>query len=79
MIVFHELHAIRLARAYIAYFHDDRTHLGLERAALPWPGPHRGCTEERIVHRLGFSRSNCHADEADLVQGRASSDNPAGG
>ncbi len=45
VIVFHELHAIRLARAYIGYFHDDRTHLGLDkdtpsrRSVTPRPSP----------------------------------------
>jgi len=31
VIVFNELHAVRLARSYIAYFHEDRTHLGLDK------------------------------------------------
>ena len=31
VIVFNELHAVRLARAYIGYFHEDRTHLGLDK------------------------------------------------
>jgi hypothetical protein len=31
VIVFNELHAVRLARSYIAYFHEDRTHLGLNK------------------------------------------------
>ncbi len=45
VIVFHELHAIRLARGYIGYFHDDRTHLGLDkdtpcrRPVIPRPSP----------------------------------------
>jgi len=29
VVVFSERHAVRLARAYIRYFHQDRTHLGL--------------------------------------------------
>ncbi len=29
VVVLSERHAVRLARAYIGYFHDDRTHLGL--------------------------------------------------
>jgi hypothetical protein len=29
VVVFSERHAVRLARAYIGYFHEDRTHLGL--------------------------------------------------
>ena len=29
VIVFNERHAVRLARTYIGYFHEDRTHLGL--------------------------------------------------
>ena len=33
IIVFNELHAVRLARSYIAYFHEDRTHLGLDKEA----------------------------------------------
>ncbi len=31
VVVFSERHAVRLARAYIAYFHEDRTHLGLSK------------------------------------------------
>ena len=31
VIVFNERHAVRLARTYIAYFHEDRTHLGLRK------------------------------------------------
>lgn len=31
VIVLNELHAVRLARAYIGYFHEDRTHLGLDK------------------------------------------------
>ena len=31
VIVFNELHAVRLARAYIGYFPEDRTHLGLDK------------------------------------------------
>ena len=31
VIVFNERHAVRLAREYIRYFHDDRTHLGLHK------------------------------------------------
>lgn len=29
VVIFNERHAVRLARAYIGYFHEDRTHLGL--------------------------------------------------
>ena len=29
VVVFSERHAVQLARAYIGYFHEDRTHLGL--------------------------------------------------
>jgi len=45
VIVFNERHAVRLARAYLGYFHDDRTHLGLDkdtpsrRAMTPAPSP----------------------------------------
>ena len=31
VIVLNELHAVRLARAYTSYFHEDRTHLGLDK------------------------------------------------
>jgi hypothetical protein len=31
VVVFNELHAVQLARAYIGYFHEDRTHLGLDK------------------------------------------------
>jgi hypothetical protein len=31
VVVFSERHAVRLARVYIAYFHEDRTHLGLRK------------------------------------------------
>ena len=31
VIVFGEKHAVRLARRYISYFHEDRTHLGLDK------------------------------------------------
>ncbi len=43
VIVFNERHAVRLARGYLGYFHEDRTHLGLdketpaERAVTPRP------------------------------------------
>ncbi len=45
VIVFNEQHAVRLARAYIGYFHEDRTHLGLGKDApsgrlvTPRPSP----------------------------------------
>lgn len=45
VIVFNERHAVRLARFYLRYFHEDRTHLGLEkdtpksRAVTPRPSP----------------------------------------
>jgi len=45
VIVFNERHAVRLARTYIAYFHEDRTHLGLRkdtpsrRPVTPPPSP----------------------------------------
>ncbi len=31
VVVFHERHLIRLVHAYVAYHHDDRTHLGLHK------------------------------------------------
>jgi transposase InsO family protein len=33
VVVFHEGHLLRLLRDYVAYYHDDRTHLGLAKAA----------------------------------------------
>ncbi len=45
VIVFHERHLVRLVRAYVAYHHDDRTHLGLDkdtptgRLVTPRPSP----------------------------------------
>ena len=45
VVVFSQLHAVRLARSYIAYFHEDRTHLGLDkdtpsgRPVPPRPSP----------------------------------------
>ena len=45
VVVFSERHAVRLARAYIGYFHQDRTHLGLGkdtpsgRFVTPPPSP----------------------------------------
>ena len=45
VVIFNERHAVRLARAYIGYFHEDRTHLGLGkdtpsgRAVTPPPSP----------------------------------------
>ena len=32
VVVFNELHLRRLLRGYVAYYHDDRTHLGLVKA-----------------------------------------------
>jgi hypothetical protein len=32
VIVMSERHLRRLLREYIAYYHDDRTHLGLDKA-----------------------------------------------
>jgi hypothetical protein len=32
VVVFNERHLLRLVRDYIAYYHDDRTHLGLAKA-----------------------------------------------
>ena len=43
VIVLNDKHAVRLARAYVGYFHEDRTHLGLakdtpfKRAMTPQP------------------------------------------
>ena len=43
VIVFGDKHAVRLARRYLDYFHEDRTHLGLDkdtpddRAVTPRP------------------------------------------
>ncbi len=43
VVVLNDRHAVRLARAYVGYFHEDRTHLGLakdtpfERAVTPRP------------------------------------------
>ncbi len=45
VIVFDERHAVRLARTYLGYFHEGRTHLGLDkdtpsgRARTPPPSP----------------------------------------
>jgi putative transposase len=45
VIVINERHAVRLARRYLGYFHEDRTHVGLvkdtpaERAVTPRPSP----------------------------------------
>jgi putative transposase len=45
VVVFHERHLVRLVRAYVAYYHDDRTHLGLAkdtpigRPVTPRPSP----------------------------------------
>jgi len=45
VVVFGQRHAIRLVREYIAYHHEDRTHLGLDkdtplgRAVTPRPSP----------------------------------------
>ena len=48
MIVFNERHAHRIIREYLKYYHDDRTHLGLEKdtpsgrqTELPEAGPVR--------------------------------------
>jgi transposase InsO family protein len=32
VVVFHDRHLLRLLRAYVAYYHDDRTHLGLAKS-----------------------------------------------
>ena len=32
VIPLHERHLRRLRREYLAYYHDDRTHIGLEKA-----------------------------------------------
>jgi putative transposase len=32
IVVFNERHLLRLLRDYVAYYHDDRTHLGLAKA-----------------------------------------------
>jgi hypothetical protein len=32
VIPLNEQHLRRLGRAYLAYYHDDRTHIGLEKA-----------------------------------------------
>ncbi len=43
VVVLNDKHAVRLARAYVGYFHEDRTHLGLakdtpyERPVTPRP------------------------------------------
>jgi putative transposase len=45
VVVFHALHLVRLVRAYLGYYHDDRTHLGLDkdtptvRPVTPRPSP----------------------------------------
>ncbi len=45
VVVFHERHLVRLVRAYVGYYHDDRTHLGLGkdtptgRPITPRPSP----------------------------------------
>jgi len=45
VVIFNERHAVRLVRAYVGYFHDDRTHLGLGkntpsgRSVTPPPSP----------------------------------------
>jgi putative transposase len=45
VVVFHERHLVRLARSYVAYHHQDRTHLGLDkdtptgRPVTPRPSP----------------------------------------
>ncbi len=31
VVVFHERHLVRLVRGYVAYYHQDRTHLGLDK------------------------------------------------
>jgi transposase InsO family protein len=44
VVVFNERHLRRLLRDYIAYYHDDRTHLGLDKQtpARRHPGEQRG-------------------------------------
>jgi hypothetical protein len=32
VVVFNDRHLLRLLRGYVAYHHDDRTHLGLAKA-----------------------------------------------
>ncbi len=45
VVVFHERHLVRLVRAYVGYYHGDRTHLGLGkdtptgRPVTPRPSP----------------------------------------
>jgi integrase-like protein len=43
VVVFNERHLRRLLRDYVAYYHEDRTHLGLEKQtpAKRAPGEHR--------------------------------------
>ena len=45
VIVFNELHAVRLARAYTGCFQPDRTHLGLEQCCT--------CSEVEMGGRSG--------------------------
>jgi putative transposase len=56
VIVFNENHLRRILRAYFAYYHEDRTHLGLEKdAALERPITKRASPTDGIVAlpRLG--------------------------
>ncbi len=36
VVVINEVHLIRLVRAYISYYHEDRTHLSLKKDTPNW-------------------------------------------
>ena len=55
VVVFNERHAVRLARAYIGYFHEDRTHLGLGKDTPS--GPARDTAT--VADREGRGDASC--------------------
>ncbi len=67
VIVVHEAHARRLLREYLAHYHDDRTHLGLNkdsprgRPMDPHPGPGAQITAHPrmggLHHRYAWKRA----------------------
>src|ERR1035437_7974177 len=50
VIVLNEWHLKRLMREYIRYYHNDRTHLGLQKTtpASRTEAKHRRCLQDRI-------------------------------
>ena len=50
IIVFHENHLRRILRSYFAYYHEDRTHLGLgKETPFERPVSFRDAVSDRLV------------------------------